>query len=122
MTQIQLFSKIDPFFITWNININNIKINDVITIKNEKQKINGYKELLSNLIIGKLANYSKNLFEYYEFKNFIDKINLPYSQHAKITKKYFNNIPYFKFKVIDIYKINNNDILVLDPIDGNYII
>lgn len=118
--QIQFFDKHNLFFINWNINNDNIKINDIITIKNEKQKINGYIELLSDLIIGSLANHSKNLFEYYEFKQFVDKIKLPYSKHNKVTKKYFNSIPYFKFKVIDIYTINNNDILVLDPIDGNY--
>ena len=118
--QIQFFNKDSQFFINWNINNDNIKINDIITIKNEKQKINGYTELLSDLIIGKLANHSRYLFEYFEFNQFVNKIKLPYLPHNKITKKYFNSIPYFKFKVIDIYTINNSVILVLDPIDGNY--
>lgn len=112
---IQFFSKDDPFFIKWNIN-EDIKIGNIITIKNEKQKIEGYTELLSNLIIGILTNHSRNLFEYIEFKQFVDKIQLPYTKHTKVTKKYFNNIPYFNFKIIDFY----NDIVVLDPINGNY--
>lgn len=115
---IKFFNIDHPCSITWDIDVNNIKINDIITIKNEKQKVNGYTELLSDLIIGELANHSRNLLEFPDFQKFVDKINLPYTKHVKVTKKYFNSIPYFKFKIIDI----NNDILVLDPvsIDINY--
>lgn len=115
MTQIkiQLWDKLYPYIIDWIYDITNIKIGDIIYIKNDKQKINGYNEKLSELIIEKLANNSRNIMEYYDFIKFAkETINI-----NKFTKKFFNLIPFFKFKILDIYYLNNEIILVVNPMN-----
>ena len=107
--QLQFWKKSYPYSINWVYDIDNVNINDEIIIKNDKQKINGYTEKLSNLIIGSLANHSRNLTEYCEFINFA-KSTINWN---KFTKKSFNSIPFFKFKVLDKY----DNILVVEPLN-----
>ena len=107
--QLQFWNKSYPYYIDWVCDINNVKIGDIIFIKNDKQKINGYMKKLSDLIIGCLANHSRYLIEYSDFikfaKSTIDSI--------KYSKESFNSIPFFKFKIIDIY----DNILVVNPMN-----
>lgn len=113
MIDFQLFANYAPYYIKWNCDISNIKIGSIITIKNCKEKINGITELFSNIIIRELAHHEKTLLHNPEFIQFIQQsLNT-----SIITKKDFNNIPYFKFIVDDIYfGYNNNPIIVINPI------